>query len=105
MGECVPVSNEGEVITVQSQLEDDLILTVSIAKTHPLPTLFLLKENENTIVNSVRYTNLSTSDNGTVSYYDPYLNASDSGTYVVMAKLMDYEEILFSVTLKVGKVY
>ena len=78
-----------------------------------MPMLHWLKENDTiiTVTNPSRFKSelldtgkyilLNSSDDGTVRYYKPEVNSSDSGTYVAMATYGEYYQIITTVAITV----
>ena len=92
-------------------------LVASIVPTSPMPILHWLKENntivtvdnlsrfQSSILDTGNYILLNSSDDGTVRYYKPEVNSSDSGTYVAMATYGDYYQIISTVEITIGVVF
>ena len=85
-------------------------LVASIVPANPMPILYWLKEKDtNTNIVSAsacsldagNYILLNSSNDGTVRYYKPEVNSSDSGTYVAMATYGDYYQIITTVAITV----
>ena len=57
---------------------------------------------QSNILDTGNYILLNSSDDGSVRYYKSEVNRSDSGTYVAMATLDDYYEIISTVEITIG---
>ena len=101
--------------TQEISSDGSIDLIASIVPTNPMPMLHWLKENDtiattdspsgfqSSILDTGKYIVLSSSDNGTVGYYKPEVNSSDSGTYVAMATYGDYYQIISTIEIIIGK--
>ena len=99
--------------TQEISSDGSINLVASIVPTIPMPMLHWLKENDTMItatnpsrfkselLDTGKYILLNSSDNGTVRYYKPEVNSSDSGTYVAMATYGGYYQIITTVAITV----
>ena len=99
--------------TQEISSDGSIDLIASIVPTSPMPMLYWLKENDTTtnivsasgfksrILDTGNYILLNSSDDGSVRYYKPEVNSSDSGTYVAMATYGDYYQIISTVAITV----